>query len=193
MAVGSLSATMPAVSNGTWGTVPNTGCSSSCENSTPFPTYLTNVNGTLYFVGEDNTSPGQQLWKSNETDCGTSIVSFGTATDGTNPSNLTVVNGTLFFAAITDSTGNELFQSISSSTVIVEDIDSGAASSSPTNLTNVNGTLFFTTANGSLWTSKGASTGATLVDALLASSGTLPNGATTANMTNINGTLYFRG
>ena len=67
----------------------------------PDPYHLTNVNGTLFFAGNDGVH-GRELWKSNGTAAGTVLVK------DINPAvqrprtpyfELTNVNGTLFFQA----------------------------------------------------------------------------------------------
>src|SRR5262249_55718315 len=67
----------------------------------PSPAGLTNVNGTLFFVGTDGYNEGAhgaELWKSDGTDAGTALVKdLRPGPTGSGPSNLTNVNGTLFF------------------------------------------------------------------------------------------------
>ena len=67
---------------------------------------------------------------------------------GLNPSviqNVVNVNGILFFSAIDNVNGRELWKSdgTTAGTVLVKDIYPGASSSSIDELTNVNGVLFF--------------------------------------------------
>jgi len=84
---------------------------------------------------------------------------------GSVPSDLTDVNGTLFFVADAEPTGRELWRSDSSEagTVLVKDIVPGPDSSSPDLLTNVNGTLFFRARTNDtgfeLWKSDGSAAG----------------------------------
>ncbi|MGF1977027.1 MAG: ELWxxDGT repeat protein, partial [Nostoc sp. CmiSLP01] len=68
-----------------------------------------------------------------------------------NPQNLTNVNGTLYFVAIDNSGGYELWKSdgTEAGTVSVKDIFSGIASSYPQNLTNVNDILYFSATDSS--------------------------------------------
>ena len=149
------------------------------------PDLLTNVNGTLFFTGADETH-GEELWKSDGTAAGTVMIKDiypGSVTS--NPSALTNVNGTLFFAAdVTE--GNELWKSdgTSGGTVIVKDIKPGTGGSDPYELTNVNGILFFSADNGtdgrSLWKSNGTAAGTTMVKSGLP-----------GDRTNVNGTLFF--
>ena len=88
---------------------------------------------------------------------------------GSYPSNLTDVNGTLFFTATDGSNGYELWKSdgTEAGTVLVKDIRPGASGSNPGSFANVNGTLFFTATDGSngyeLWKSDGTEAGTVLV------------------------------
>src|SRR5262249_57131136 len=81
-------------------------------------------------------------------------------------SNLTNVNGTLYF---TVTTGDELWKTdgTSAGTVLVKAFDHSPYFNCPNSLTNVNGTLFFTaydSINGvELWKSNGTAAGTTLV------------------------------
>ena len=82
---------------------------------------LTNVSGTLYFTGY-NDSAGWELWKSDGTEDGTTIVKDifpggidvpygGHFTFSSYPSNLTDVDGTLFFTANDGTHGVEVWKS----------------------------------------------------------------------------------
>lgn len=106
----------------------------------------------------------------------------------------TEVNGAVYFAATTGSTGAELWKSngAASGTTLVKDINAGAGSSQPLYLTNVSGTLYFSAyhpATGfELWKSDGAATGTVLVRDI--NPGALESSAP-RQLTNVNGTLYF--
>ena len=70
------------------------------------PEQLTDVNGTLFFVattGTSGTGTGKELYKSNGTSAGTTLVKDIYIGGNSNPANLTNWNGTLYFTA-TDAT-----------------------------------------------------------------------------------------
>lgn len=85
-------------------------------------------------------------------------------TGASNPTSLTNVNGSLFFAA-DGGHGRELWKSdgSESGTVLVREIRDGVGGSSPASLTDLNGTLFFAANNGvdgnTLWMSDGTESG----------------------------------
>jgi len=71
--------------------------------SSSAPTYLTDVNGTLFFIADDGTY-GVEVWKSDGTAAGTAMVKdINPGAGGSFPFDFTNVNGTLFFTA-TDGT-----------------------------------------------------------------------------------------
>ena len=140
------------------------------------------VAGTnLYYVMH-----GNQLWRTAT--AGTSA-SFVKEIDGI--SNLTNVNGRLFFTAGTIERGVELWKSegTSGSTVLVKDIRAGTEGSSPSLLTNVGGILFFVANDGlkgvELWKSDGSMAGTVRVK-------DIANGSSyPSNLTESNGVLFF--
>ncbi len=74
------------------------------------------INGTLFFVADDGMN-GTELWKSDGTPAGTTMVKD--INPGSNPSSpgaLTNLNGTLFFVAHNAANGRELDSSTSPST-----------------------------------------------------------------------------
>ena len=74
------------------------------------PNFLTDVNGTLFFIANDGTT-GNELWKSDGTAAGTVLVKdINPGASGSFPDKLTNVNGTLFFSATDGTTGNELWE-----------------------------------------------------------------------------------
>ena len=136
------------------------------------PYQLTNVNGTLYFTAdyseyftdndfEINFEYGYELWKSDGTEAGTVLVrDIRAGEDGSYPSNLTNVNGTLYFTADDGVHGKELWKSTEAGTVMVKDIHSGKSGTSLSDFTNINGTLYFRVDDGKqLWKSDGTKAG----------------------------------
>jgi uncharacterized repeat protein (TIGR01451 family) len=85
------------------------------DNSSSYPhsnpSYLTDVNGTLFFNAYDGVN-GQELWKSDGTPEGTVMVKdIKPGTDGSLPRNLFNWNGTLYFQADGGVYGPELWKS----------------------------------------------------------------------------------
>ena len=103
-------------------------------------------------------------------------------------------NGSLYFNANDGINGAELWKSdgTAAGTVLLKDINPGAASSSPVRMIVVNNTLFFAANNGTngqeLWKSNGTAAGTVLVkDIRSGGYESIP-----AWMTDVNGTLFFR-
>jgi ELWxxDGT repeat protein len=117
---------------------------------------------------------------------------------GSAPSDLTNVNGALYFGANDGKNGSELWKSngTAAGTKMVKDIDHGEDGSGPSDLTNVNGTLYFVARDGvgvgahgnELWKSDGTAAGTVMVKDIDPG----PNGSSTGNLKNVDGTLYFR-
>src|SRR6218665_221181 len=136
------------------------------------PEQLTDVNGTLFFVASDNNptnGTGKELYKSNGTSGGTTLVKDIYVGGNANPANLTNWNGTLYFTATDATHGTELWKSdgTTAGTVLVKDIASSTASSNPSNLIVYNNVLYFVAndvATGyELWKTDGTETGTTMV------------------------------
>jgi len=191
-----------------------------------FPGEFVDVGPTPFFVAEHDTT-GRELWKTDGTADGTVIVKDlfpGTYTfydndhpNSSQPQNLTNLNGTLFFTAVDEKHGRELWKSdgTADGTVMVKDLFSGSTSqygsadvpnsSSPQNLTNVDGTLFFTADDGNngeeLWKSDGTAAGTVIVKDIFTGEGPQyddysgysygPNSSSPKELTNVDGTLFF--
>lgn len=146
---------------------------SGTGSSTPYD--LVNVSGTLFFSANDGA--GRELWKSNGTSTGTSMVKDIRAGAGANPTNLVNVNGMLFFTADDGVRGVELWRSngTCSGTQLVADINSGSASSRPVQLVNAGGQLLFVANDGlhgvELWRSDGTSSGTALLRDIMPGAG----------------------
>jgi ELWxxDGT repeat protein len=163
------------------------------------PAELTVVNGVLFFAAINNYSTsyhGIELWKSDGTEAGTVMVKeIRPDIFSSSPSELTNVNGTLFFTADegTNGHGRELWKSDGTEvgTVMVKDIQPSSLSSDPSRLTNVNGTLFFSAVDGThgveLWKSDGTEAGTVMVKDISPSS----TSSGPRYLTNVNGVLFF--
>jgi ELWxxDGT repeat protein len=107
-----------------------------------------------------------------------------------NPAN---IGSELFFTAQQDSSGDELWKTdgTTAGTVLVKDINPGAASSNPTDLVNVGNVIFFAANDGTdgteLWKTDGTAAGTVMVKDIVPGSGS----SNPTNLTNINGTLFF--
>lgn len=151
------------------GTVRVTDINPGSASSTVISTRgLANLNGTLFFAADDGIH-GIELWKSDGTAAGTSLVKDifpGTSKSNSSaPSGLTNVNGTLFFSANTNTAGRELWKSdgTANGTVQIKDINPGPSNSDPNNFTALNGTLYFVvyepTYGQELWKTDGTASG----------------------------------
>jgi ELWxxDGT repeat protein len=113
-----------------------------------------------------------------------------------NPTALTPVRGTLFFAADDGVHGQELWKSDGTrkGTKFVKDIRPGAKGSNPTHLVNVKGVLYFIADDGvhgtELWKSDGTRAGTKLVKDL-AKPSPFGNGLYVYSMTNVRDRLFF--
>jgi len=140
------------------------------------PNNLTNVNGTLFFTANDGIH-GRELWKSNGTATGTSLVK-DIYFQNDSPRNLTNLNGSVYFftdgrfinnldsyppAGLWKSDGTAI------STTLVKDLSLKLTypENVPIALTNFNGVLYFINNDGihgyELWKSDGTTTGTSLV------------------------------
>ena len=159
---------------------------------------FTNVNGTVFFSASDGVN-GTELWKSDGTAVGTSMVKDirPGSNSGSVISNVTIanVNGILFFAGNDGVNGTELWRSDGTAvgTFMVKDIRPGS-SSIPANMINVGGTLFFTANDGvhgvELWKSDGTEAGTVLVHEIRSGAADSFSFAS-AQMADMNGTLFF--
>jgi ELWxxDGT repeat protein len=116
-------------------------------------------NSTLYFTATDFNTYGAELWKTNGTGGGTTLVKDINPYYSSYPSNLTDVNGMLFFTADDGLHGNELWSTngTDKSTVMAKDINPYYGSNL-TNLCSAGGKLYFINATNypvTLWSSDG--------------------------------------
>jgi ELWxxDGT repeat protein len=135
------------------------------------PKEFTNVNGVLYFIAND-----YELWKSDGTAAGTLMVMrFPGINAGI--SNLTNLNGFIYFSGYDDDHGYELWRSdgTKAGTRMIKDVNPGWEGSEPRWLLNMNGTLYFEAYNPStgraLWRSNGTASGTVLVKSFFPTTG----------------------
>ncbi|MDA8745348.1 hypothetical protein N9N28_11995 [Rubripirellula amarantea] len=150
--------------------------------------------GEKVFFSASTVENGSELWVSDGTPSGTTIVKdIFQGPRGSLPSNMVSFDGRLFFTADDGSHGIELWTSDGTlaGTHIVTEIYFGETGSWPTNLTVVGDTLFFmayTYQYGTeLWRTDGTSAGTMLVADIQPGIQNGPNGP----ITSVNGTLFF--
>lgn len=145
----------------------------------------------LAFFAAATQAAGTELWKSDGSQAGTTLVkdiNVTAAGASSYPQSLTNVGGVIFFTADDGAhTGRELWKSngTPNGTVVVKDINLTAprAGSYPGFLTNVNGTVFFATNDGvignELWKSDGTVNGTVWVkDIIFGVGGSAPRDLT---------------
>jgi ELWxxDGT repeat protein len=163
------------------------------------------VNNLLYFTASDQQS-NWELWRSDGSESGTyRVKDIRDGANGSIPSRLTNVGGTLYFSAVDDASGApKLWKSDGTDPGTVRVLAaSSVLLSNPFDLTEMNGKLYFGAAGG-LWRSDGTQAGTQQIR----QSGPpqLPVGIPTPydgssdvipgnrdNIVNLNGTLYFVG
>lgn len=176
------------------------------ESGASTPSDFVQIGSTTYFVATNGTN-GRELWKTDGTPAGTTMLKdINVGAGSSSPTNLVNVNGVLYFAANDGTNGNELWKSdgTATGTMMVRDLFTGTYSvsyqnlpnsSNPTQLTNVSGKLFFTARNGvagvELWTSDGTSAGTTMVKNIFADSGSTPSSSNPTQLTHYNSSLFF--
>jgi ELWxxDGT repeat protein len=110
---------------------------------------ITPAGDRVFFRGDNGIGP--ELWVTDGTPDGTQLVKDISPTRrGSFATDLTAVNGNVFFVADDEVHGRELWQSDGTpeGTKLVADLHAGPEWSAPDSLVNVNGTLFFTADDG---------------------------------------------
>src|SRR6266545_454556 len=159
------------------------------------PHNLLAVGNAFYFVA-DNGNSGAELWKSDGTPGGTTLVKdINPGAGGSDPAFLTDVNGTLFFSASDGGffDNRELWKSdgTPAGTVRVKDIRPGPFESNPSGLTRVGALLYFAADDGSggseLWKSDGTPAGTVRVKDIRPG----PFGSAPFALLDVGGSLFF--
>jgi ELWxxDGT repeat protein len=157
--------------------------------------YLTDVNGTLFFRGNNGVSIG--LFKSDGTDPGTVLVKALGMQGGltVDPRQIINVNGTIYLIASDPAHGFELWKSDGTTlgTVMVKDIYPGSYGGLTGGaLVAIGTTVYFVAADDThgfeLWKSDGTDLGTVMVKDVFPGI----DGSLTASLANVNGTLFFR-
>ncbi len=192
---------------GTYEYTPTGGGAAQTRNNSSHPGLLKVLNGQLFLVANDGTH-GAELWKSDGTAAGTTLVKDIRAgsTGAFNSSSLMVVaNGLLMFSANDGVVGDELWKSdgTEAGTALVKDIRAGANGdlSDFGAFTVIDNVLYFAGNDGTngkeLWKSDGTAVGTLMIadvwtGSFAAGEATQgPHSSFPAYMTNVNGTLYF--
>jgi len=154
---------------------------------------FTTIGNTIYFTADDGIH-GKELWKSDGTISGTTLVKdINPGLSDGYPTNLVVLNNLLYFTATDGINGTELWRSdgTTEGTVLVKDINLGSAGSSLSQFAIANNTLYFSADDGihgvELWKTDGTVDGTVLVKDINAGIASSFPG----NMTAIDDTLYF--
>ncbi len=145
---------------------------------------LTNVNGELFFSSSVN------LWKSDGTAEGTIPVPNPTGTFLDETRDLTELNGSLVFTALSSATFNYglwITDGTAEGTVLLTEIDRNAAGF--LRRENVNGTLYFRNATNELWKTNGTPQSTSFVAAIPTTPGIFRSGI--ESLSHINDTLIF--
>ena len=163
-----------------------------------FPSYLTEMNGEVFFRASNNTVIGGELWKTDGTEAGTVLVKDinPAAFNSGSPASLVNVNGTLFFTANSDSPSNNTFElwksdGTTAGTEMVRDLE-GDPNFDISNMQAIGDQLYFSFDDGvhgrELWTSDGSPFGTKMVKDINPG----PADGKPGQLLEYNGLLYFK-
>ncbi|MEJ0030999.1 MAG: hypothetical protein WDO15_11760 [Bacteroidota bacterium] len=128
---------------------------------------LHDVNGTVYFAGDNGSGTGVELWKTNSVAGDAVLVTDINKSGSSNPGNFFSYNGVLYFKADDGHNGKELWKcegGTSLGTKLVKDIYAGPGGSNMQDLTESGGRIYFTASDkdhtaGSFGTTDGTDNG----------------------------------
>jgi ELWxxDGT repeat protein len=153
---------------------------------------LTSCGDRLYFVAS-GSGYGLEVWWTNGEYYGALNIN-PTLFEGSSPTNLKNINGTLYFSASNGVTGKELWKAWGGPEdfALVADILRGSGGSNPTEFEEMGGAVYFTANDGTngyeLWKTNGTSAGTIMVKDVRIGS---KLSSTPKELTNVNGTLFF--
>jgi ELWxxDGT repeat protein len=156
-----------------------------------FPTFLVNVNDTVY-MSANTPATGSELWKT--TGATPELVrDLNPGAADSSPSFLTPFDGTLYFSATEPTRGRELYRLNSEGVpVLTRDINGGSNASEPSSMLVIGDTLYFTAFDGingrELWKHAAGAAEPVLVKNIT------PGAASSAirELQNVDGMLFFQ-
>lgn len=150
-------------------------------------------NNLLYFAATDDGTNGRELWVTNGTTAGTNmLININSGSASSNPTDLTVLNGNLYFTADDGVNGRELWisdgtlagtQRMSNINAVAADLDN------PENLIVFNNALYFTATHPTLGTEVFKLGGTTITNLKNIASGS--GDSNPSNFYATSGRLYF--
>jgi ELWxxDGT repeat protein len=165
------------------------------KSFTSNPSWLTNLNGTLYFTAQDGLN-GEELWKSDGTPAGTVVVKDISPNRGFfYYSGLVSLNGLLFFRVDDGTHGMDLWRSdgTEAGTFLLKDFEGIGFAEGPSLPVLYKGEYYFAASDGisgrELWKTDGTTAGTVLVADIAAGAGN--SGPASLNVHQGANTLYF--
>lgn len=130
-----------------------------------YPDGLTRIGALVFFTANDG-SHGRELWATDGTAAGTSMVrDINPGSAGSTPRHLTRVGSRLFFAAVDGTRGRELWVSdgTATGTRLVKDLTKGGKGSAISGIADGGGTAYVVRNQRDLWRSDGTGKGTSLL------------------------------
>ena len=211
-----LAAAAAALFTGTAGAAPGDLGVTMVKDINPAPgegtvQHMVRLGDVVLFASDDGVN-GDELWRSDGTAAGTTLVKDinpGNAEDppdpdSSDPTKLTVVGGTVYFVANDGVTGPELWKTdgTTAGTALVKDINPGNTEEPPDpdgsvidHMAGVNGILFFQADDGTngaeLWKSDGAEPGTQIMNGPAGINTAMGAGSSPAALAALGTTLFF--